>query len=92
MLEVRQVYWEAAGQEWSFATVRPHIWRAIFEELTRLAIKEYWAEFMHAKSQQVEVGSVCLVVLVHCKLAVTVLMIAGSGHADASKRWSQVDR
>jgi hypothetical protein len=56
MLQTREIYWVTAGKEWSLATIKPHIWRAIFDELTQLAIQNYWADFVDAKIQSVKVS------------------------------------
>jgi len=48
-IQCRETYWSAARQEWSVATIRPHVWRAIFEECISHAVEQYWNEFFRCK-------------------------------------------
>jgi len=53
-VEMRETYWLAAGQEWTSAVIRPHVWRAVVEELGNQATDEYWAGFVRAKQRDLK--------------------------------------
>jgi hypothetical protein len=55
-MEAREVYWTAAGHQWTEATLRPHLWRAMVEELTNAARQDYLMGFTHAKQLDMKQG------------------------------------
>lgn len=54
---VRAIYWAAAGQQWTLATLRPHIYRAMVEELSLAAANDYWRSFIAAKEEDLKSGA-----------------------------------
>lgn len=55
-LRTRDVYWTAAGQQWTCATLQPHLWRAMIEELTAAAREDYFMGFIRSKELDMQQG------------------------------------
>ena len=55
-MRARELYWAAAGQQWTMATLQPHLWRAIIDELTAAAREDYYMGFIRAKELDMQHG------------------------------------